>query len=66
MSQLNDLTGQKFGKWTVLGRLPGRDHNVIWKCRCACGNEGAIQGNSLRSGNSKQCMRCRTIGNRKS
>ena len=41
--KLNDLTGQKFGRLTVLRKLesqymPCGQSKVIWECRCDCGN----------------------------
>lgn len=66
MANLEDLTGRKFGKWTVLSRLPNVGQNTTWKCRCRCGNEGAIQAGSLKSGDSTQCRRCKIAAARKS
>lgn len=37
-----DLTGRKFGRLTVLHRLPNRGPQVVWLCRCDCGTEKAI------------------------
>lgn len=53
---LYDLTGQKFGRWTVIKRVEnpyGRDSK--WLCRCECGNEKAVLGKNLRNGCSKSC-----------
>lgn len=34
-----DLTGEKYGRLTVLNREPnGKTHNTRWKCQCECGN----------------------------
>lgn len=40
MGKKIDLTGQKFGKLTVLKEAEKRnDHgSVCWICRCDCGN----------------------------
>jgi len=35
---LEDLTGQIFGKLTVLARGPNIGDQVGWKCQCYCGN----------------------------
>lgn len=48
-----DLTGQKFGRLTVLG-LAGR-RPVRWKCLCECGTEKVIEGNNLRNHSTKSC-----------
>lgn len=51
-----NLIGKKFGRWTVLeeaGRTP--TSSVLWLCRCECGTEKVVSGNSLRNGRSKSC-----------
>lgn len=55
-----DLSGQRFGRWTVLRRaLPEefrrRGSGAIWLCRCDCGNVGTVSGWALRSGGSRSC-----------
>lgn len=50
-----DLTGHKYGRWTVIENAGYQNKEIIWKCICECGNVGYIAGNSLRSGNSKSC-----------
>lgn len=59
MSKFIDLTGQVFGKWTVLERAE-RDGGgkQRWLCRCPCGKEKTIDAYSLRSSDTKQCKRC--------
>ena len=51
-----DLTGQTFGRWTVLetaGRNKlGQDQYL---CRCECGTERVVAGPRLRNGTSKSC-----------
>jgi len=58
MGKKIDLTGQTFGRWTVIeeaGKTSGR--HVKWLCECSCENKTRreITGNSLRSGSSKSC-----------
>lgn len=56
MPKIIDLTGQRFGKLTVLelvGKKNGKGY--YWKCQCDCGNIKDILGSSLRSGNTKSC-----------
>lgn len=56
MGKMIDLTGQVFGKLTVIdcaGKIDGRRY--FWNCRCECGNIKAILGTSLRNGNTKSC-----------
>lgn len=52
-----DLTGQKFGRLTVVERScnSNKDRNVYWICRCECGNYTVVQGRNLRNGKSKSC-----------
>lgn len=49
-----DLTGQVFGRWTVLDRVPNTRHPE-WFCQCECGNKGKVNSIELRKGNSKSC-----------
>jgi hypothetical protein len=46
-----DLTGQRFGRWTVLEPLP----EYKWLCRCDCGTEQPVLSKSLKSGKSTSC-----------
>lgn len=53
----NDLTGQRFGRLTVIERgEPPKDREgnkrkyVYWKCRCDCGNEKTLLTSHLTSG----------------
>src|SRR5690242_10933367 len=56
MTQLIDMTGRKFGRWTVLERAPrGKVSNAKWLCRCECGNERAVVSVVLRRGESVSC-----------
>lgn len=51
-----DLTGQKFGRWTVIKRTGVDDYRqAMWLCRCECGTEKEVVGSSLRNGESKSC-----------
>lgn len=56
MKRLQDLTGQSFGRWTVIG-FHGRSTSgeVLYLCKCACGTERVLRRSSLMSGNSKSC-----------
>jgi hypothetical protein len=48
-----DLTGQRFGRLTVIERAEGR--YTPWRCRCSCGNETVVISINLRRGNTKSC-----------
>jgi hypothetical protein len=55
--KLIDLTGQHFGRWTVLALHPKRSkhRNARWHCVCDCGGERLVAASSLRQGGSKSC-----------
>ena len=51
-----DLTGQIFGRLTVLKIDHITDnHKVYWKCKCSCGNEKIVSTNLLKKGTTKSC-----------
>lgn len=51
-----DLTGQRFGRLTVIREADRRaDGRVEWHCACDCGKEIRTQGARLRSGGVKSC-----------
>lgn len=50
-----DLTGQRFGRLTVLEFVPTEGRISYWKCKCDCGNETVVQAMSLKSGNTRSC-----------
>lgn len=56
MSHIKDLTGLRFGRWTVVGRAPtSAAGQTRWHCVCDCGKERDVQGGSLRAGASSGC-----------
>lgn len=56
---LIDLTGQRFGRLTVLQRdeskPKGHQRKVYWICRCECGKIKSIPTDKLRSGEIQSC-----------
>lgn len=55
-----DLTGKKFGKWTVIKEVePQREPNGHlrhrWMCKCDCGTVRTVKGRYLTSGRSCSC-----------
>lgn len=59
-THLIDLTGKKFGKWTVLRRsknrtFPNGQQAPTWLCECECGTIREVFGLALRNGESYSC-----------
>ena len=51
-----DLTGQKFNRLTVLNEvLERKGGRIYWHCKCDCGKEVDVRGDSLRDGSIKSC-----------
>lgn len=56
MGTRKDLTGQKFGKLTIIEYAYTDNYRrAIWKCQCECGNIVEVRGDMLRNGNTKSC-----------
>ena len=50
-----DLTGQKFGKLTVLTPAKNIGTKTAWLCRCDCGTEVTVTTQRLRDGHRTSC-----------
>lgn len=63
-----DLTGQRFGKLTVIKEHPERKGGrICWECKCDCGNMTIVKGLSLKNGDTRSCgclNRGEEIGNK--
>lgn len=56
VSTRKDLTGNRFGRWTVIGYShTDRNRNANWFCKCDCGETKTVMGQNLRNGRSKSC-----------
>ena len=55
-SGFENLTGETFGRLTVLG-LSGRrgGRKSYWVCKCICGNKKVVRGDVLKVGDVKSC-----------
>ena len=54
--KLQDLTGQRFGRLTVIDRSENSKCNqVMWNCLCDCGNIKPVRAGALKSGNTTSC-----------
>lgn len=56
LSQKQNLIGQKFEYLTVIEETNLRQgSNVIWKCKCQCGNITYVAASDLKRGSTKSC-----------
>ena len=61
MGKLIDLTGERFGRLTVIERAgtysyaDGAVKIPTWRCRCDCGKETVVIGRNLKSGATRSC-----------
>lgn len=60
MGVCRDLTGQRFGRLTVISRaedyvLPSGHRRVQWLCHCDCGTKKVVRGTHLKSGAIVSC-----------
>jgi hypothetical protein len=63
-TKLRDLTGQKFGRLTVLERSHDHGEQPAWRCRCDCGAEHFASGDNLKRGLVRSCGCARVGANR--
>jgi hypothetical protein len=58
--RLEDISGMKFGKWTVVdGPHSGKYPGAWWGAVCECGGKHVIYGRNLKNGQSTQCRACK-------
>lgn len=56
MSKIVDLTGQRFGRLTVLEITNKKKYGkILWHCKCDCGNTKEATNSSLKCGDVKSC-----------
>lgn len=55
MGKAIDLTGQRFGKLTVVERCGSADNRAVWRCICDCGGFRIVCGRYLRNGSAIDC-----------
>ena len=54
--KLIDLTGQRFGKLTILAKQGStKNKKTLWLCLCDCSNIVTIQGDNLKAGITQSC-----------
>lgn len=60
MGKFKDLTGQKFGRLTVIERAEdyvsskGKKY-IQWVCKCDCGNDAIVFGSNLTNNHTQSC-----------
>lgn len=53
---LNDLSGRRFGRLTVIRKTSARrSGSIVWECLCNCGNTVLVAGAHLLSGQTTSC-----------
>jgi len=50
-----DLTGERYGRLTVIGRADNPTTPIHWRTVCVCGQERIVRGGALRNGNTASC-----------
>ena len=57
-----DLTGEKFGEYTVLKKSCNKKYH--WECTCSCGANKTVSTSNLINGKSTRCKSCASRGMR--
>jgi hypothetical protein len=55
MGLLRDLTGQEFGRLTVIERAGSKSGHALWLCRCNCGNTTKVFSGDLIKKSTRSC-----------
>ena len=50
-----DITGEKFGRLTAVGRVGRSGKSSVWLCLCSCGNVKEVLLGNLRKGHVRSC-----------
>jgi 5-methylcytosine-specific restriction endonuclease McrA len=54
-----DITGERFGRLVAIEiaerKITSNGTRIFWLCKCDCGNEKVVLGDSLRGGSTKSC-----------
>lgn len=54
-SRMIDISGQTFGRLTVVEFSHRDGQRCLWRCRCSCGTERLHESRDLRRGDAKSC-----------
>lgn len=52
---VKDLSGQRFGRLSVVSYAGRTKHSTFWNCLCDCGNYHQVDGSSLKRGFTRSC-----------
>lgn len=65
MGSVIDMTGEKYGRLTVISYIPISRGKSKWLCQCDCGNETFVTRSNLVMGKIRSCgcMKKEMIGN---
>jgi hypothetical protein len=57
MTKTKDLTGQRFGRLTVVERTNKRNKSgkILYRCKCECGGEKLVSATNLLNGGTRSC-----------
>ncbi|MNE26673.1 hypothetical protein D3C80_1200490 [compost metagenome] len=55
MGSFRDLSGQIFGRLTVIDRAPNKGGRTMWNYLCECGNSGSTASYYLTTGGTTSC-----------
>lgn len=55
-----DITGKKYGDWTVIKRNKDMGPRTYWICECVCGSIRNVEAGRLKAGGSLRCKACAT------
>lgn len=50
-----ELTGQRFGRLTVICKGETKGHKTAWICRCDCGEQLSVRTCDLQKGHTRSC-----------
>lgn len=57
MSPIRDRAGQRYGRLVAIKIVGKSEHSreMLWRCRCDCGNSTDVRSGALGSGRTKSC-----------
>lgn len=55
MGRMIDIAGQKFNRLTAIRPIESKHGEIVWECKCDCGNVVHVTSYDLRRGHTKSC-----------